>query len=155
MLRRNARLRREYLFRKSVQTDERDRLNRKLRIREALENGRQISDQDLEAFAKETEFGLTTELSKKRKREIELDSEYYKAGVEDPKILMTTPHDPSDRLKRFMKELLLLFPNSQKINRGKQTTEEIVEAANGNGFSDVIMVHETRGEPDTLVISYT
>lgn len=38
MLRRNARLRKEYLYRKSVQTDERERLDRKIRIREALES---------------------------------------------------------------------------------------------------------------------
>jgi U3 small nucleolar ribonucleoprotein protein IMP4 len=58
MLRRNARLRREYLHRKSVQTDERERLDRKVRIREALEEGTPISESDLVEYSKEKEFGV-------------------------------------------------------------------------------------------------
>lgn len=32
-----------------------------------------------------------------------LDDEYRWAGVEDPKIMLTTSHDPSSRLKMFVK----------------------------------------------------
>ena len=32
-----------------------------------------------------------------------MDDEYRWAGVEDPKILLTTSHDPSSRLKMFVK----------------------------------------------------
>ena len=32
-----------------------------------------------------------------------LDDEYRWAGVEDPKIMITTSHDPSSRLKMFVK----------------------------------------------------
>ena len=32
-----------------------------------------------------------------------MDDEYVWAGVEDPKIVVTTSHDPSSRLKQFAK----------------------------------------------------
>ena len=32
-----------------------------------------------------------------------MDDEYRWAGVEDPKIMITTSHDPSSRLKMFVK----------------------------------------------------
>ena len=41
------------------------------------------------------------------------DDEYRWAGVEDPKIVITTSRDPSSKLKQFAKELRLIFPNSQ------------------------------------------
>ena len=47
-----------------------------------------------------------------------MDDEYKWAGVSDPKIIITTSHAPSARLKQFAKEMKLIFPNSQRINRG-------------------------------------
>ena len=35
-----------------------------------------------------------------------MDDEYRWAGVEDPKIMITTSHDPSSRLKMFVKVTL-------------------------------------------------
>lgn len=46
------------------------------------------------------------------------DDEYRMAGVFDPKIVITTARDPSSRLKAFTKEMKLMFPNSQRLNRG-------------------------------------
>ena len=37
-----------------------------------------------------------------------MDDEYVWAGVEDPKIVVTTSHNPSSRLKQFAK---VCFPN--------------------------------------------
>jgi len=48
------------------------------------------------------------------------DDEYSKAAERDPKVLVTTSRDPSSRLTQFVKELKLLFPTSQRINRGAQ-----------------------------------
>ena len=47
-----------------------------------------------------------------------IDDEYAHAGERDPKILITTSRDPSTRLVSFAKELKLVFPNAQRINRG-------------------------------------
>ena len=45
------------------------------------------------------------------------DDEYRWAGVEDPKIMITTSRDPSSKLKQFAKEMRLLFPGAQRLNR--------------------------------------
>lgn len=47
-----------------------------------------------------------------------IDDEYAQAGVMDPKVCVTTSRDPSSRLKQFAKELKLVVPNAQRINRG-------------------------------------
>lgn len=83
-----------------------------------------------------------------------MDNEYANAGAEPPKILITTAREPSDRLKRFIKEMRFVFPNAQRINRGSMQTKQILEAAINNGFTDVVLIHETRGEPDSLVICH-
>ena len=38
-----------------------------------------------------------------------IDSEYANAGVNDPKVLVTTSHDPSSKLSQFLKEVKLLI----------------------------------------------
>ena len=49
-----------------------------------------------------------------------IDDEYAHAGERDPKVLITTSRDPSSRLTQFAKELKLVIPNAQRINRGGQ-----------------------------------
>ena len=75
------------------------------------------------------------------------DDEYARAGVYDPKILITTSRDPSSRLQQFSKEMRLVFPNSQRINRGGHVMKEIVEACRANEVTDLIILHEHRGQP--------
>ena len=76
-----------------------------------------------------------------------VDDEYVWAGVEDPKIMITTSHGPSSRLKQFAKELKLMFPNSQRLNRGNYVINQLVSACKANDVTDLIIVHEHRGEP--------
>lgn len=83
-----------------------------------------------------------------------VDDEYRWAGVEDPKIVITTSRDPSSKLKQFAKEVKLLFPNSQRLNRGNYANKQLVEACCANQVTDFIILHETRGNPDGLVISH-
>lgn len=78
------------------------------------------------------------------------DDEYKWAGVTDPKIIITTSHSPSSRLKQFAKEMKLIFPNSQRINRGNYQTKQLVEACRSNECTDLIILHETRGQPGNL-----
>ena len=49
-----------------------------------------------------------------------VDDEYAHAEERDPKILVTTSRDPSSRLVQFSKEMKLVLPNAQRINRGGQ-----------------------------------
>src|ERR1700722_14441643 len=82
------------------------------------------------------------------------DDEYATAGVNDPRILITTSRDPSSRLQQFAKEMRLVFPNSQRINRGNHVLTEIVDVCRGNGVTDLVLIHEHRGNPDCLVFSH-
>ena len=82
------------------------------------------------------------------------DDEYLNAGISDPKIFVTTSRNPSIRLLKFAKEMKLLVPNSQRINRGTHQMEELVEVCRNNEATDLIIVHETRGEPDGIIISH-
>ena len=54
-----------------------------------------------------------------------VDDEYATAGIEDPKVCVTTSRDPSSRLKMFIKEIKLIIPNSQRINRGASKLDEV------------------------------
>lgn len=82
------------------------------------------------------------------------DDEYRAAGVTDPKIVVTTSRDPSSRLKQFAKEVRLLFPGSQRMNRGGHVINELVDVCRANDVTDLVLVHEHRGEPDGLVVCH-
>jgi len=83
-----------------------------------------------------------------------IDDEYERAGIQDPKIFVSTSRDPSSRLTQFAKELSLIIPNAQRKNRGNHVIGELVEACRANEITDLIIVHEHRGEPDALIISH-
>lgn len=83
-----------------------------------------------------------------------IDDEYKWVGVEDPKIMVTTSHDPSSKLKQFAKEIKLMFPNSQRLNRGKHEMKALISACRANDVTDFIVLHEHRGVPDGMIISH-
>ena len=64
--------------------------------------------------------------------------------------MLTTSREPSNRLTQFVKELRIVFPNSQRINRGNTVIKEIVDVGRKSEFTDIILVHEHRGEPGVL-----
>ena len=41
----------------------------------------------------------------------------------------------------------LIFPNSQRINRGNYETSQLMDACRSNDVTDIIIVHEHRGVP--------
>lgn len=154
-LRRNQRLRREYLYRKSLEGKERAIYERKQQVKDALREGKSIptelrkEEAELRRAIEADDAG--TELEQQRSH---IDDEYARAGEIDPKVCITTSHSPSSRLKQFAAELRLVFPTSQRINRGGTKVGELVDACRRNDFTDIVVVHETRGEPDGLVISH-
>jgi len=153
MQKRDVRLRREYLYRKSLEAKEQSLAENKKKLKAAIAAGKSIP----------------TELRKDEKRlrhEVELedantalvstheDDEYARAGEVDPKVVLTTSHDPSSRLKMFLKEVRLLVPNSERVNRGSYTTKEIVQACKKNEVTDLIILHEHRGDFDGLIVCH-
>ncbi|CAF3823473.1 unnamed protein product [Rotaria sordida] len=153
MLRRQARLRREYIYRKTIEQRQKTIEDKKTRLKQAIDENRKIPTDlrdDALKLQQQTDWddaGGEGILSAE-------DDEYRWAGVEDPKVIITTSHDPSSKLKQFSKELNRLIPNSQRINRGNYNTRQIVEACRSNQVTDLILVQETRGVPDVIQISH-
>jgi len=83
-----------------------------------------------------------------------VDDEYAFAGVNDPALLVTTSRSPSSRLTQFVKELSIMIPNAQRMNRGGHQMQDIVEVAKRNSLSDIVIVHEQKGEPDCMIVSH-
>lgn len=83
-----------------------------------------------------------------------VDDEYAMASTRSPKVLITTSRDPSSRLAQFAKELKLVFPNAQRLNRGGLVVSELIESCRSHDFTDLIVVHEHRGEPDGMVVCH-
>ncbi|TYH67765.1 hypothetical protein ES332_D06G210400v1 [Gossypium tomentosum] len=153
MLRRNIRLRREYLYRKSLEGKERLLYEKKRKIKEALEEGKPIpTELRNEEAALRQEIDLEDNYTSIPKTHI--DDEYANATVRDPKILLTTSRDPSAPLIQFVKELKFVLPNAERMNRGGQVISEIIESCRAHEFTEVILVHEHRGIPDGLIISH-
>ena len=65
--------------------------------------------------------------------------------------MVTTSHDPSVKLKIFAKEMKLIFPNSKRINRGNTELASLIGECRKNNFTDLVVLHETRGKPDGMI----
>ncbi|CAI8596022.1 unnamed protein product [Vicia faba] len=153
MLRRNVRLRREYLYRKSLEGNERALYEKKRKIREALQEGKPIpTELRNEEAALRRQIDLEDENTAVPRTHI--DDEYAFATEKDPKIMLTTSRDPSGPLQQFVKELSIVFPNAQRMNRGGQVISEIIDACRSHDYTDVILVHEHRGVPDGLTVCH-
>ena len=48
----------------------------------------------------------------------------------------------------------ILIPNAERLNRGGTVMGELVELGLRKGLSDVIVLHEHRGQPDGMVVSH-
>ncbi|XP_070657573.1 U3 small nucleolar ribonucleoprotein protein IMP4 isoform X2 [Bos indicus] len=153
MLRREARLRREYLYRKAREEAERTAQERKDKVRRALEENRLIPT-ELRREALALQGSLEFDDAGGEGVTNHVDDEYRWAGVEDPKVMITTSRDPSSRLKMFAKELKLVFPGAQRMNRGRHEVGALVRACKANGVTDLLVVHEHRGTPVGLIVSH-
>ncbi|XP_054362243.1 U3 small nucleolar ribonucleoprotein protein IMP4 isoform X2 [Mirounga angustirostris] len=125
MLRREARLRREYLYRKAREESLRTAQERKEKVRRALEENRLIPT-ELRREALALQGSLEFDDAGGEGVTNHMDDEYRWAGVEDPKVMITTSRDPSSRLKMFAKELKLVFPGAQRMNRGRHEVSDIL-----------------------------
>ncbi|EER90306.1 hypothetical protein BDA96_10G319800 [Sorghum bicolor] len=153
MLRRNIRQRREYLYTKSLEGPQRALFEKKRRIRAALEEGKPIPT-ELRNEEHDLRRQIDLEDQERQVPKSIVDNEYATATVREPKILLTTSRNPSAPLTQFVKELKVVFPNSQRMNRGGQVISEIVESCRSHDITDLILVHEHRGQPDGLIVSH-
>jgi len=153
MLRRNARLRKEYLYKKALEDREASTFDKKRKLQQAIDTNKAIPT---ELRGEDRKLRKTLDLAddRTRKQRSHVDDEYAYIGVKDPKVLITTSRDPSSRLMQFLKELRLIFPGSQRMNRGAYIVKDLMELARSHEMTDVVIVHEHRGEPDGLVLCH-
>mmetsp|Transcript_17002 Transcript_17002/g.33401 ORF Transcript_17002/g.33401 Transcript_17002/m.33401 type:complete len:169 (+) Transcript_17002:233-739(+) len=71
-----------------------------------------------------------------------------------PMIFLTTSRLPSSALIKFTRNLEKIFTNSFKLCRGRKFLSNLVEFCISKGGTDIILTHEHRGVPDSLVISH-
>eukprot|EP00123_Amoebidium_parasiticum_P020415 comp4951_c0_seq1/m.1043 comp4951_c0_seq1/g.1043 ORF comp4951_c0_seq1/g.1043 comp4951_c0_seq1/m.1043 type:complete len:288 (-) comp4951_c0_seq1:21-884(-) len=153
MIRRQARLRKEYLYRKALEEKEKQTAERKRKLKEAIKAGKPIPTElrkEESSLRHEIELeDINTEVVRDH-----IDDEYAFAGVRDPKVVITTARDPSSRLAQFAKEFKLLIPNAQRLNRGNFVVKELVDTCRSNDITDLLILHEHRGEPDGLIVCH-
>ncbi|XP_075251453.1 U3 small nucleolar ribonucleoprotein IMP4-like [Convolutriloba macropyga] len=153
MLRRQIRERKEYLYRKAQEEKQRATEVRKQKVRSALETNAPLPT-DLKKDALSIQKLLDTDTPGIDPLETHEDDEYRWAGVEDPNVYITTGHDASSKLKEFAKELRLVFPNSQRVNRGKTGVKELANICRANNVTDLVIIHEHRGIPNAMEICH-
>ncbi|CAD6500988.1 BgTH12-06689 [Blumeria graminis f. sp. triticale] len=154
--RKQARQRRDYLYRRALILRDSEISEKRAKLRAALASGRTpdptiVNDKGLREDFKfdESKIDLT------KNDALDLDDEYSQlSGTVDPRILVTTSRDPSTRLSSFAKEVRLLLPTSIRLNRGNLILPNLVQSAQASGLSDMILLHEHRGIPTALTISH-
>jgi len=148
-VRREVRLRKEFLFKKQGAIHSAARDDKKRKLQSALEEGKSIPTEIL-GEARELQHELENDVAPKGS----VDDEYASVGLREPKVCVTTSRDPSSRLKQFAKEIKICIPNSQAVNRGNTRVDELVDACRKSDFTDVIVLNETRGMPDAMIVSH-
>jgi len=152
-LRRNTRLRKEYLYKKALEDREAVTFEKKRKLQKALKDNKPLPV-DVRRDAKKLREQALLDDDRTKTQRGTLDDEYAYVGSKDPRILITTSRDPSSRLTQFLKEMRLVFPGAQRMNRGGHIVKELMDVARAHDISDVIIVHEHRGEPDGLVVCH-
>lgn len=48
----------------------------------------------------------------------------------------------------------MTIPNSQAVNRGSHDVKSMIQACKATDVTDIVFLNETRGVPDSLIISH-
>jgi U3 small nucleolar ribonucleoprotein protein IMP4 len=156
MIRKQARERRDYLYRRALTLRDAELASKRAALKASLASGKPLtkdvaSDETLRQDYKYDE----SRADRTADDELGLDDEYAQlSGVVDPRILVTTSRDPSSRLGTFAKEIRLLLPTSIRLNRGNLILNNLVSSAQASGLSDIVLLHEHRGTPTALTVSH-
>jgi U3 small nucleolar ribonucleoprotein protein IMP4 len=153
MIKKNIRQRKEYLFKKNEEIKKKLIYEKKMKLKSAIENERPIPSElkkESDALMKELEYEDDNTILPFST----MDDEYASNKYLEPKILLTTSRNPSQRLMQFLKEIRIIIPNSVRVNRGHTVIKDLVKICQENEFTDLVMLHENRGVPDGLIISH-
>ncbi|KAI8190894.1 U3 small nucleolar ribonucleoprotein IMP4 [Colletotrichum sp. SAR 10_75] len=156
MIRKQARQRRDYLYRRALMLKDAETNEKKAALKSALASGKPLDP----SIAKDKSLRKDYQYDESRpdltvNEELDLDDEYSQlSGIQDPRILVTTSRDPSSRLAAFSKEIRLLLPTSVRLNRGNLILDDLVQSCKSNALTDVVLLHEHRGVPTAITISH-
>ncbi|EER40681.1 U3 small nucleolar ribonucleoprotein IMP4 [Histoplasma capsulatum var. duboisii H88] len=160
--RRQARERRDYLYRKALLLRDASVAEKRAKLKASLASGKRLepsvaNDKTLREDFKYDE-SLPTHSKQPNSKDsdmLDLDDEYVlTSGIVDPRPLITTSRSPSTRLSTFAKEMRLLIPTSIRINRGNIVIPDLVASAKTSALSDMIILHEHRGTPTAITVSH-
>lgn len=150
-IRREIRLRKEFLYKRQQEAQAVVTNEKKRQLKEALDENKPIPT---EIRKKARDLNHQSEMDIYEDGKQKIDDEYANVALREPKICITTSRDPGSRLKQFAKEIKICLPNSQSINRGTYRIDELVEACKKADFTDLIVLTETRGNPDGMSVSH-
>ncbi|ETS81887.1 U3 small nucleolar ribonucleoprotein IMP4 [Pestalotiopsis fici W106-1] len=156
MIRKQARQRRDYLYRRAMTLRDAEISEKRAKLRASLATGKPLDS----SIANDKELRKDYAYDESRpdrtvNEELDLDDEYSQlSGIVDPRVLVTTSRDPSARLAAFAKEVRLLLPTAIRLNRGNLILPDLTRSAQAAGLSDVVLLHEHRGTPTAMSISH-
>ncbi|XP_030383426.1 probable ribosome production factor 1 [Scaptodrosophila lebanonensis] len=86
-------------------------------------------------------------------KELEIDdfSSYFERAYV-PKVLITFADNPVTKTRKFGLELSRIFPNALVKIRNKASVKKICQSAEREEFTDVVIVHEDRRQPNGLLV---
>ncbi|KAL2006633.1 hypothetical protein VTN00DRAFT_9301 [Thermoascus crustaceus] len=160
MLRRQARERRDYIYRKALLLRDASIAEKRAKLKASLASGKPLdpsiaNDKKLREDFKYDESLESNDKQNKDADLLDVDDEYaLTSGLIDPRPLVTTSRNPSARLSTFAKEIRLLLPTSIRLNRGTLVLEDMVASANAAQLTDMVLLHEHRGTPTAITISH-
>jgi U3 small nucleolar ribonucleoprotein protein IMP4 len=154
-------MRKEFLLRKTLEEKTQVKVEKRKKLKECLEEGKPIPA-DYKHKGEDRELRKKMDLDHDPSAEelaqfgsAGLDDEYANViGVREPKVVITTSRDPSSRLTAFLKEMRLLIPNSERVNRGAYVVKDLVDLGRKHDVTDLIILHEHRGEPDGMIVCH-
>lgn len=174
-IRRLARERREYIYRKSLEGKEKEQYEKKRKIWQALQEGKPIPTE-----LREDELNIRKELelegsltARARYLVILISSCKSPSLPRGRRVCSCRPRRSQDIYHYVARSLIspcpvfqgwccrslilaahcsiqevrLIFPNSQRVNRGNHVIKDLVEACRANDVTDIVILHEHRGEP--------
>lgn len=156
MIRRQARERRDYLYRRALQLKDASISEKRALLKRSLATGKPLDPAIADDKLLRKDFKYDESLNDETIAAKEsMDDEYAMlSGLTDPRPLVTTSRSPSTRLSAFSKEIRLMLPTAIRLNRGNLILPSLLQSAKAAALSDIILLHEHRGTPTAMTISH-
>ena len=156
MIRRQARERRDYIYRRALQLRDASIAEKRALLKKSLATGKRLDPSVADDKELRKDFKYDESLDPEAvEAQQDIDDEYSTlSGLADPRPLVTTSRSPSTRLSAFSKEIRLLLPTAIRLNRGNLILPNLLSSAKASALSDIILLHEHRGTPTAMTICH-